>query len=802
MTESKRRWRRRAAALLAVPALAAAPVSVAGAHAKTTYVVNTTADHSDDGCDRTSGDCTLREAIDVAKSRDAIAFDIGAGGPVTILLDAALPDITQSITIDGRTQPGYSGAPIVTVRPGPGAGAPTVGLTLTGDGSIVKGLIIFGFSDVGILVSGNGNDVGEANAGNIIASNGVGIEIDGTDEGDSNNVTGNWIDTNSSGADSANGNAILGNSIYGNARLGIDLGDDGVTPNDPDDSDTGANNLQNFPVLTGADFDADTETTMVSGTVNSAAYANYRVEIFASPRCDPTGNGEGRYFLLDLTVNTEGSRSGTFAHTVTAFPGNYITATATDQSTGDTSEFSQCRQVPSEGPTGPDPPTAVSAGAGNGFADVSWLAPANDGGSAITSYTVTPSAGTPVAVAGNMLTATVPLTNGNTYTFTVTASNGVGDSVPSLPSGAVTPMAGAPPPDSESQDLGSTSGTVSTGTTGQIPTPGDPTVTTVFSPNGGVVTIGETTMTGNPPIGSSYFGQLVNIGTPPANASSPLRFTITTDCSLLPPSLQNCPTPSGPAAAAAAQSVSVTDYTYTPRNVTVDQGGSVTWHFGGPNRHSVTDSRGLGAGGGPLYDSGSQPAGATFSRRFPAAGEYSYRSRVTGDPTSMNGFVRVPATASAALASGQDPVAIRWATQRPVGFRFDVQYRFHGPGRTTFGPWTSWRQNTTATNGQLVARNLRGDGTYQFRARLENGSTTRTTGWSPAVTVTIRSHIDSIATFFGKGATNTQIPDCTGSYGTAQPTPVCSWSEQIIASGDLKVILFSTGDPKIRNVNL
>jgi hypothetical protein len=96
-------------------------------------------------------------------------------------------------------------------------------------------------------------------------------------------------------------------------------------------------------------------------------------------------------------------------------------------------------------PTVPAAPTAVAASPGNGSASVTWTAPSN-GGSPITSYTVTPYAGgiaqQPTTISGNppATSATVMgLTNGTNYTFTVSATNAVGTGPASTPSNAVTP---------------------------------------------------------------------------------------------------------------------------------------------------------------------------------------------------------------------------------------------------------------------------------------------------------------------------------------------------------------------------
>jgi len=89
----------------------------------------------------------------------------------------------------------------------------------------------------------------------------------------------------------------------------------------------------------------------------------------------------------------------------------------------------------------PGPPTNVIATAGNGEATVSFKPPKSDGGSPISRYTVTSHPGN-ITASGKQSPITIKgLTNGITYTFTVTASNSVGGTRVSWESGDVTPKA-------------------------------------------------------------------------------------------------------------------------------------------------------------------------------------------------------------------------------------------------------------------------------------------------------------------------------------------------------------------------
>jgi hypothetical protein len=198
---------------------------------------------------------------------------------------------------------------------------------------------MWGSSSTGNSISGN--FIGTDRTGTATVPNGGdGIEIE-------NGASGNAVEANTIAHNGGNGvtvydgtgDTISRNSIFSNGGLGIDLGGDGVTLNDPGDTDAGPNNLQNFPVVTSANVVAG--QLVVQGTIDTPSPQTVVIELFANPvpvpGGDPSGYGEGKVFLGTAAPST----SGSFTVVLPAVAsGTLISATATDAA-GDTSEFAK-----------------------------------------------------------------------------------------------------------------------------------------------------------------------------------------------------------------------------------------------------------------------------------------------------------------------------------------------------------------------------------------------------------------------------------------------------------------------------
>jgi len=181
------------------------------------FIVDSTGDDPDttplDGVCKTSfSTCTLRAAIQQANSPNSpgpnfVRFSAGSG-PITISPATNLPSITESLNIDGRTQPGYSGSPIVAIT---GVSIPPmfqIGVLISSGGSTIRGTAIQGYSGTtGLALLGSniaiqGNYVGLNLAGTAPSSNGTGIgvgvsasvTIGGTTPAAKNVISGNVAD--------------------------------------------------------------------------------------------------------------------------------------------------------------------------------------------------------------------------------------------------------------------------------------------------------------------------------------------------------------------------------------------------------------------------------------------------------------------------------------------------------------------------------------------------------------------------------------------------------------------------------
>ena len=182
-----------------------------------TFTVNSTADLGDTGaadglCVTSDGQCTLRAAIQQANATpdaDTVAFAIGAG-PQRIGIASPLPAITAPLVVDGWTQPGFSGVPLIEIAGSLFSGD---GVRITGGNSTLRGLVINGFGGDGVLLQTLGN--------NVVEGCYIGTSADGT-QADRNLGSGIRIE---SYANRVGGLTIpQRNVISGNGGLGIEGG--------------------------------------------------------------------------------------------------------------------------------------------------------------------------------------------------------------------------------------------------------------------------------------------------------------------------------------------------------------------------------------------------------------------------------------------------------------------------------------------------------------------------------------------------------------------------------------------------
>jgi titin len=237
-----------------------------------------------------------------------------------------------------------------------------IGGAAAGAGNVISanayGLSIYGQYAQKNFVQGNsigvaagGGALGNAVFGVQVAVNASDNWVGGLAAGEGNHVAYN-------GAEgvvvvSGSRNPILSNSIHDNGKLGIDLNADGVSANDFLDADGGANETQNYPELGSAvSFGG---STTVNGKLHSTPGRDFIIQLFSNVAPDPSGFGEGQTLVWTGTVTTNAAGDATFsALFAPALPGGmFVSSTATDRLTLDTSEFSRVigvREIPTIDP--------------------------------------------------------------------------------------------------------------------------------------------------------------------------------------------------------------------------------------------------------------------------------------------------------------------------------------------------------------------------------------------------------------------------------------------------------------------
>lgn len=195
-----------------------------------------------------------------------------------------------------------------------------------------------------ITIQGN-NIIDNGTHGITIAEDGTSeLIIGGANPGQGNTISGNGGHGIESRYDpNTNQFTAIGNVITDNDELGIALTYGSPLANDAGDSDTGPNDLLNYPV--NIEYEETGGNTELTYNLDVPA-GNYRIEFFSNTTADPSLHGEGETFLGYQNITHTGSGSENFSHTLagTSIPNISATATEIDGSAdgfGATSEFSR-----------------------------------------------------------------------------------------------------------------------------------------------------------------------------------------------------------------------------------------------------------------------------------------------------------------------------------------------------------------------------------------------------------------------------------------------------------------------------
>jgi parallel beta-helix repeat protein len=290
-----------------------------------------------------------------------------ASGGAGVLVGTPASNVDMSCQIVGNlfgiTPDGFSATP-----------NNNYGILLQGSGCVVQGNRMAGNIKDAIYISGGSNNVIQNNVigpamffGQDFYNPGTGIRVDG---GATNNTIGaaigfdgNYYSNTITDMDGggivlgdSTGTLVRGNFVTGNGLLtglNLDLGADGITPNDSGDIDSGANHLMNYPVPHGL---AWTNGTPMSGTFNipaeigglfDLAPGTYQLDAYYDHSCNPIGSGGGSWVGGAQIDVVSGGRQ---PFDVPIVVPNYdlangkLSVTATLIAFGDnsTSEFSRC----------------------------------------------------------------------------------------------------------------------------------------------------------------------------------------------------------------------------------------------------------------------------------------------------------------------------------------------------------------------------------------------------------------------------------------------------------------------------